>query len=165
MKKKDLLKEIEYLKFSNEILARGFQGKDSNTKKSKSKTKNWLTEQEYAGYGSKLLLTNLRDHYRDHLTVFLPSISLDNGYLTINEVDREKMVRTYCEVYNLVDNVRLILYIDDVLYNIIKYDNKLYSSLEVIVEGDIRYLILRYARGGSYSKKLAPSVRRVDNMF
>lgn len=166
MKSKQYNNELQILKASYSILLRDISlGNDNEASKKRRHGKNWVTELEYVGYGTKMLILAMRDYYGDYLTDHLPSIRVYNDQVVINEVDREKITRKYCEVNDLVDNIRNIVYIDNTLYKIVIHDVKIWSDIECIYENGNRYYVLKYKRSGSYSKKLAPSIRRVDHML
>lgn len=157
-KNKELQKEVEELKRKVEELS------NSKTKKKSGKPKqSWLTTIDILGSYTARLILDINNRHNINITDELPSIGFHDGSYVINEIDREKIVRKYFVLNNLITDNNSVI-IDEAIFNIIKEDNKILGSITSIPNNDRVIRVMAAGTNGSYARKLACAIRRLDKL-
>lgn len=139
---------------------------DNKTKKrSKSTKPSWMITPDHVGYSTATLLVALRDVNGCNLAHDLLSLREVPGGMLITEVDREKAVKMYCRLNNLVVDGSRFVILDNLLYYLLVDDTKIMSSISTItsVNGNILFVI-EVGKGNGYIKQIACALRRLDNL-
>jgi len=144
-------------------LANTDYGKDKVKKKAKTGKQSWLTVSDYLGYATASILVGIRDARGYNMLQELQSLKEVPGGMTINEIDREKAVRIYCRINNLISDASKNVLLDEVLYDILSNDTKIMSGINVIMgaDGNMRYY-LESNSNNSGIKQIACALRRLD---
>lgn len=135
-------------------------------KKTKSDKPSWMATSDILGNCTATLLVQIANVFGRDLTSELPSAMIYDGGALINNIDREKAVRIYCTLSNLVlDNSSTVI-IDNFLYDLIKDDEKILKSINTMVSSDGQRLLRYMSTGnnGSYAKKISCAIRRLDHL-
>lgn len=161
----NLIKENVELK--NKIASLEAQLSSPSKKKQQKKvtTKpSWIVTPEYIGYATATLLMALRDNNSVNLPVILPSYRQTNEGVLLTEIDREKAIKLYCEINNLIIKDGAYVSLDNLLYDIVMQDDKFRSLVGAMNGiGDNMIYYIDSGKGKSYAKKIASAMRRLDN--
>lgn len=125
--------------------------------------KPWITVPEILGYATAKLLVVLRDMYNLSLESELKSLAYDEEQALITELDREKAVKIYCNRNNLVDKIKRIVHIDELLYSILVDDDQIMQTMSYIKsdKGKRLYYIHTNSRN-MYARQISCALRRLD---
>lgn len=161
-----LVKENIELKTKLAILEAKLAEIENKTKKrAKSNKPSWMITPDFVGYATATLLVALRDN--NGYNIYHELLSLKNvpGGMIITEVDREKAVKIYCRLNNLVVDGSRFVILDDLLYNLLFNDFKIQESIGNITnaDGNILYVI-EVGKSNGYVKQIACALRRLDTL-
>lgn len=166
----DMLGELTNCIRQNILLEQRIKELEEGSSKSRGKGKkkaqtqhkpSWMTIAEPMGPTTAQLIIGLNMLLGRDVCDELPSIKIRGSSYVITEIDREKIVRTYCQAAELI--VGEVVVLDSLLYNILIHDQKITDLMESTrYHGEVVYCIP--LNGTSYVKQISCAIRRLDNL-
>lgn len=131
--------------------------------KKKSSKPSWMTQYEPLGYATATILSEIEDNDPNIIKSEL-DIRYYGNIPYINEIDRERAVRIYCDMNDLVKRGLSFVALNDTLCSVLFDDAQISSMIETKRNAGNIFHVIPLGKGNSYVKQIGCALRRLDTV-